>query len=218
MIQEEIIISNTVSFVQKKLQGDSSGHDWWHIQRVWKMALYLAEKEGADTFLVQISALLHDISDWKLNKNNTHDDSEIIGNWLLNQQLNRDIIEKVCDIIADISFKGAGVETPMKTIEGKVVQDADRLDAMGALGIARAFAYGGWKGREMHNPDIEPVMHNSFDDYKKKQSTTINHFYEKLLLLQDRMNTTTARKIAQKRHLYMQDFLIQFRSEWNGEK
>jgi len=215
MNREQILVKTTV-FVKDRLQGDASGHDWWHIYRVWKMSLRLAEEENADLFVVQLAAMLHDIADWKFTDGDEQKGIEICRNWLFSLEVDEVNIGHVCDIIGDISFKGAGVETPMKTIEGKVVQDADRLDAIGAIGIARAFAYGGSRGREMHHPEIKPKMHQSFDDYKKNQGTTTNHFHEKLLLLKDRMNTETAKKIALKRHQVMNVFLHQLMQEWEG--
>jgi len=214
MEQEEVVVKITEVFVKKKLQNDASGHDWWHIYRVWKMALYLSEKENANNFEVQLAALLHDLDDWKLVDHENHSGVSIAKDWLIKQQVEEKLISKICKIIKDLSFKGAGVSTRMSSIEGKVVQDADRLDAIGAIGIARAFAYGGYKNREMYNPEIKPVLHQSFDDYKKNQSTTINHFHEKLLLLKDLMNTETAKKIALKRHKFLENFLKQFEAEW----
>jgi uncharacterized protein len=218
MHQEDIIIANTVAFVKKKLHGESSGHDWWHIYRVWKMSMYLEMKENANKYVVQLAALLHDIADWKLNNGDTLLGMKSVHDWLESQQVDSKTIRHVSLIIENISFKGAGVPNRMRTIEGKIVQDADRLDAMGALGIARAFAYGGFKGREMYNPDINPVKHNSFEEYKKNQSTTINHFYEKLFLLKDQMHTETAKTLAAERHLFMECFLGQFMSEWHDER
>ena len=214
MEQEEVVVKITEVFVKKKLQNDASGHDWWHIYRVWKMALYLSEKENANNFEVQLAALLHDLDDWKLVDHENHSGVSIAKDWLIKQQVEEKLISKICKIIKDLSFKGAGVSTRMSSIEGKVVQDADRLDAIGAIGIARAFTYGEYKNREMYNPEIKPVLHQSFDDYKKNQSTTINHFHEKLLLLKDLMNTETAKKIALKRHKFLENFLKQFEAEW----
>jgi uncharacterized protein len=216
MINEEII-DNAISFVKEKLDGESSGHDWWHIFRVWKMAIYLAEKEGAEQFEIQLAALLHDIADWKLSTNNSNFGIDVVKDWLKLQKVEGKIVNNICEIIEALSFKGAGVPTPMRTLEGKVMQDADRLDALGAVGIARAFAYGGSRGREMHNPEIKPVIHTSFEEYKKKQSTTINHFYEKLLLLKNLMNTETAKQIALQRHQFLEQFLVQFNNEWEGK-
>lgn len=210
------IIEKTEEYVRKKLQGEGTGHDWWHIHRVRNTALQLAKIEDADLFIVELAALLHDIADHKF-----HDGDEEIGpatarNWLENIGVEESIINRVCIIIRDVSFKGAEVETKMDTIEGKVVQDADRLDALGAIGIARAFAYGGHKGRELYNPEIKPESHTTFEAYKKSTGPTLNHFYEKLFLLKDRMNTQAGRKEAEKRHQFMKDFVDQFFSEWDG--
>jgi uncharacterized protein len=217
MKDKEEIIANTVEFVKKRMKDDATGHDWWHVHRVWKMAIYLAEKENANMFEVQLAALLHDIEDWKLIEKENKNGS-VVNEWLISQQLSEKEISNITEIIENVSFKGAGVSSHTNTIEGQVVQDADRLDAIGAIGIARAFTYAGSKNREMHNPDILPVMHQSFDDYKRNQSTTINHFYEKLLLLKDRMNTETAKEIAKERHHFLEGFLKQFIDEWNVEK
>ena len=213
-MNKESIITQTIAFVKQQLNGDSTGHDWWHVQRVWKMAIKLAGQEGGDLFVIQMAALLHDIADWKFHNGDEGKGETVTRQWLQSIGLSLDITQRVCQIISEVSFKGAGVETPMKTLEGKIVQDADRLDALGAIGIARAFAYGGYKGREMYNAEIEPLMHQSFEQYKTNQSTTINHFHEKLFLLKDRMNTLTARKIAEERHLYMEVFLERFKNEW----
>lgn len=218
MKEEDLVISNTVMYVNKKLQGESSGHDWWHIYRVWKMALYIAVREGADRYVVQLSALLHDLADWKLNNGNTEKGINEIKDWLILQKVNEKVVKHVCLIINNISFKGANVYSSIRTLEGKVVQDADRLDAIGAIGIARAFTYGGYKGREMHNPDKKPILHDSFEMYQQNQATTINHFHEKLLLLKEKMNTETAKKLAYERHHFMENFLEQFNCEWHGEK
>ena len=210
------IIDKTCQFVEAKLAGDGSGHDWWHIYRVWSLAKNIAVQEGANLMVVELSALLHDIADWKF-----HDGDDSIGPKMAEQFLQenlveREVIDPVIEIIANISYKGAGVPTPMKTLEGKVVQDADRLDAIGAMGIARTFAYGGHKNRLIYHPDEQPVMHQSFEDYKKNKGHTINHFHEKLLLLKDRMNTASAIRLAEGRHQYMQGYLDQFYKEWDG--
>jgi uncharacterized protein len=210
------ILSKTESFVRQQLEGEGSGHDWWHVHRVRNTALKLGTDETADLFIVELAALLHDIADHKF-----HDGNEDIGpataqNWLEKLEVPSPIINHVCEIIRDISFKGAEVDTPMITIEGKVVQDADRLDALGAIGIARAFAYGGYKERELYNPDVKPDSHQSFEEYKKSSGPTINHFYEKLFLLKDRMNTESGKRLAEERHKYMEDFVARFLSEWEG--
>lgn len=209
-----LIIKSTVAYV-KKTTSDSS-HDWWHVYRVWKTAIKIAKKERADLFVVQLAALLHDIADWKFHGGNEEVGPQMAREWLKKLGVNENTIDHVCQIIKDMPFKGAGVATPMRTLEGMVVQDADRLDALGAIGIARTFAYGGHKGREIYNPEIKPKTHKSFEQYKSSKGSTINHFYEKLLLLKDRMNTRTAKKIAEKRHKFMEQFLGEFFGEWNS--
>jgi len=216
MSQQEII-QKTIDFVKEKLDGEGTGHDWWHIHRVYKNALFIAQKEGGDSFIVELAALLHDIADWKFQIDNEDKGAKIASQWLVSMNVNQIEIDKVCRIINEISFKGAGVSTPMSTIEGQIVQDADRLDAIGAIGIARAFAYGGYKNRELYNPDVKPQMHQSFEEYKKSKSHTINHFYEKLLLLKDLFNTETAKQMANDRHQFMESYLAQFYKEWNVE-
>lgn len=204
--------------VRSRLEGEGSGHDWWHILRVWNMAKHLCEVERADFFVVELAALLHDIADWKF-----HDGDDTVGPRVAREILTEHgieptIIDHVVNIISTLSFKGAGVPTPMETLEGKVVQDADRLDAIGAIGIARTFAYGGNKNREMYNPEQEPTQHDSKEAYFHNNSHTINHFYEKLLLLKDRMNTEAAKSIAQGRHEFMEEYLERFYREWEGKE
>ena len=196
--------------------GEGSGHDWWHVYRVWKNAIHIGKQESVDIFVVELAALLHDVADWKFHDGNDEIGPQVAKEWLESLSVSEEIVSHVCQIIKDISFKGAGVVTAMKTTEGMVVQDADRLDALGAIGIARTFAYGGSKNREMYNPDINPEMHTSFEQYKNSQGTSINHFYEKLLLLKELMNTATAKQIAEKRHAVMEDYLNQFYREWEG--
>lgn len=210
------IIQQTAEYIRKEFSDDSSGHDWWHIYRVWKNAIAICEIEKADSFIVQLAALLHDLDDWKFNE--TGDETPLRARaWLDSLHVDSAIAESVCKIIMHISYKGAGVENKMDSLEGFIVQDADRLDAIGAIGIGRAFAYGGYKNRMMYDPDSPPQMHASFEEYKNSKSATINHFYEKLLLLKDRMNTTTAKRIAEERHQVMTKFLDQFMLEWEGE-
>lgn len=208
------IIALTAAHVRQKLAADSSGHDWWHIDRVVRNALQIARDEGADSQIVELAALLHDIADWKF-----HDGDETAGpqaarEWLSSHQVEPAVVDHVCDIITGVSFKGAAVQTSMPTLEGQCVQDADRLDAMGAIGIARAFAFGGHFGRLMYDPAVPPRQHNSFAEYKANAGPTINHFYEKLLLLKDRMQTNAGRRRAQERHQFMETFLKQFFTEW----
>ncbi len=197
------------------MQGESSGHDWWHIYRVWQTSLYIAAHEGVESDVVQLAALLHDIGDWKFHAGDESVGPRLAREWLQSLSIDEAVISHVCDIIANLSFKGASVEAAKLSHEGQVVQDADRLDAIGAIGIARAFAYGGAKGREMHNPDAAPVLHTSFEHYKTSTGTTINHFHEKLLLLKDRLNTPTARELAERRHAFMLEYLAQFNAEWD---
>ncbi len=212
------IISKTEDFAKSKLLGEATGHDWWHIFRVWNNAKLIMKSEtDADSFIVELGALLHDISDWKFSGGNDNAGVNIAADFLKGLDINENIINAVCEIISTISFKGAGVKTPMKTLEGKIVQDADRLDALGAIGIARTFAYGAYANQEIYNPEIKPQLHNSFEEYKNQKGTSVNHFYEKLLLLADRMNTESAKQIALNRQKYMENFLEKFYSEWNGQ-
>ena len=215
-MEKELIVIQTADFMKSELTGEGSGHDWWHVYRVWKNAVQIAKREDVDLFVVELAALLHDIADWKFNDGNEDIGPQLAREWLESLNVEENEISNVCQIIQDISFKGSGVVTNMKTQEGKIVQDADRLDAMGAIGIGRAFAYGGSKGREMYNPDLKPEKHNSLEQYKKSQSSSINHFYEKLLLLKELMNTDTAKKIAEKRHVVMLNYLDDFLQEWEG--
>lgn len=211
------MIDKIVDSVKELCQHDSSGHDWWHIQRVWNLAKAIGKKEDADMLLVELAALLHDVDDWKLNNDN-HENLPNARKILLEQSVSSDIVETVITIINQVSFKGAGVETKPTTTEAMVVQDADRLDAIGAIGVARTFAYGGYKNQPMHVPGLEPNLHSDFEAYKKTRTSTINHFYEKLLLLKDRLNTKTAKELAIKRHQFMEQFLEQFYAEWNVEE
>lgn len=216
-MNKESILTQTEQHVRETLSGEGSGHDWWHVYRVWKNAINIAQHERVDVFIVELAALLHDIADFKLYGGDETVGPKVARLWLESQATDETAIEHVCEIIKEISFKGANVESRMTTKEGMVVQDADRLDAIGAIGIGRAFTYGGYKNRPMYDPDINPRLHNSFEEYKSNKSPTINHFYEKLLLLQDLMNTETARKIALKRHIFMENFLEQFFLEWDGK-
>lgn len=211
------LIDRTADHVKAKLSGDGTGHDWWHVYRVWRMAKRIGEAEGADLLVVELAALLHDVADWKAHGGDSAVGPRMAREWLVSLDVDPTVIEQVCQIVADSSFKGAGVEQPKLSLEGKVVQDADRLDALGAIGIARAFAYGGAKGRLIYDPDVKAVEHHTAESYLKDGGTTINHFYEKLLLLKDRMNTPTGRAIAEKRHQFMEEFLRRFFDEWEGE-
>ncbi len=215
-MNQEHILKQTQDFVQQKLAEDTSGHDWWHIHRVHQLAKKIAATEGGDLFIIELAALLHDISDWKFNGGDEHLGGKIAHQWLKDLGADTETCEKIEGIINNLSFKGAKVSEKMRSIEGKIVQDADRLDAIGAIGIARTFTYGGYKNRPMYQPDVQPVLHDSFEAYKNKTSHTINHFYEKMLLLKERMNTATAKRLAEERHQFVEDFLAQFLKEWQG--
>ena len=210
------LIDRTAAHIQTVLSGDGTGHDWWHVYRVWKMAQRIGHAEQADPLIVELAALLHDIADWKLHDGNLSVGPARAKEWMDSLGLEPSIVDHVCQIIAGISFKGAAVEQPPLSLEGKVVQDADRLDAMGAIGIARAFAYGGAKGRSIYDPSVQPTEHRTAEAYLKSGGHTINHFYEKLLLLKDRMNTATGRVLAEDRHRFMEDYLRRFYEEWQG--
>jgi len=216
-MNKEQIITNTIDFVKETLADAEGGHDWFHIERVYKNALQIAKGEDVDTFIVSLGALLHDIADAKF-----YDGDESIGpkkarTFLQGENVDEEIIVHIENIIKYISFKsslenGATFTSP----ELKVIQDADRLDAIGAIGIARTFNYGGFKNRALYDPSIAPNLNMTKEEYKKSTAPTINHFYEKLLLLKDKMNTDTGRRIAAQRHAYMEGFLQQFYDEWNG--
>ncbi|UPT71978.1 MAG: HD domain-containing protein [Flavobacterium sp. JAD_PAG50586_2] len=212
------LIENTISFVKQKLENAEGGHDWFHIERVYKNSLLIAKEEDCDLTVVQLGALLHDIADSKF-----YDGDETVGPktariFLESQNVAESTIQHVINIIENISFKGGNFERKFNSIELEIVQDADRLDAIGAIGIARTFNYGGFKNRSLYNPEIAPNLKMSKEEYKNSNSPTLNHFYEKLLLLKDKMNTPTGKKIAEARHQYMEDFLSQFFAEWNGAK
>lgn len=211
------MLKQTEEQVKHLLSNDTTGHDWWHIYRVRRNAVRIGMEEQANLFVVELAALLHDIADWKFHDGDENAGPREARRWLETLGVDHEVIEQICTAIDEVSFKGAGVDTTPSTLEGKIVQDADRLDALGAVGIARAFAYGGHKGREIHNPDILPIQHNSFQEYKTAHGTTINHFYEKLLLLKDRMNTPAGRRMALARHEYLVKFLEQFNLEWEGK-
>lgn len=212
------IINNTILFVKNQLTHAEGGHDWFHIERVYKNALLIAEEEECDLTVVKLAALLHDIADSKF-----HGGDETVGpktarTFLESQNVSEDIILHVIAIIENISFKGGNFEKKFNSKELEIVQDADRLDALGAIGIARTFNYGGFKNRPLYNPNIQPNLNMSKEEYKNSESPTLNHFYEKLLLLKDKMNTESGKKIAQKRHDFMVTFLSQFYAEWDGQE
>jgi uncharacterized protein len=214
-VTQNDIIQKTAEYIKQEFSDDSSGHDWWHIYRVWKNAITICKHEQTDLFIVQLAALLHDLDDWKFNESEDETPHRAKA-WMESCGIDPQSIEAVCEIIMHISYKGAQVENKMKSLEGFIVQDSDRLDAIGAIGIGRAFAYGGYKNRPLYDPETSNQMHASFEQYKNSKSATINHFYEKLLLLKDMMNTPTAKKIAEQRHEIMLRFLDQFMNEWEG--
>ncbi|MBA0882198.1 HD domain-containing protein [Flavobacterium undicola] len=212
------IISKTITFVKEQLNNAEGGHDWFHIERVYKNALLIAKEEVCNLQIVQLSALLHDIADSKFHDGDESVGPKIARTFLESQNVSEDIIHAVINIIENISFKGGNLEKKFSSIELDIVQDADRLDAIGAIGIARTFNYGGFKNRTLYDPKIAPNTKMTVDEYKNSQAPTINHFYEKLLLLKDKMNTQTGKQIAQQRHRYMEGFLSQFYAEWEGKK
>jgi len=211
------VLARTEAHVRREMSGEGTGHDWWHVHRVRRTALRLGREEGADAYVVELAALLHDVADHKFHGGDETAGPRAARDWLQPLGVDAATIAHVASIIAHLSFKGAGVSTPMETPEGRVVQDADRLDALGAVGVARAFAYGGSRGRPLHDPAVAPEEHASFAAYKAGTGPTINHFHEKLLLLRERMNTASARRIARGRHRFMERFLARFHAEWEGE-
>ena len=210
----QTLVDRVAAHIKARFLAESSGHDWHHINRVWQLTRRIAAQEGADCQIAELGALVHDIADWKF-----HGGDDAVGpreaeRLLVSEGAPRSVIEPVVEIVATISFKGAGVKNAMRSLEGKCVQDADRLDALGAIGIARCFAYGGHAGRLIHDPGVAPVMHVTAEAYKAARGTSLNHFHEKLLLLKDRMNTPAGRALAEERHRFMEDFVRQFLREW----
>ena len=218
-MNKELIIDKTIAFVKETLKGAEGGHDWFHTHRVFLNAKLIAKGEEIDDFIISLGSLLHDIADAKFHNGDETVGPKIAAKFLLGQNVDSAIIEHVIKIIENISFKNSlsadGSNFSSKELD--VIQDADRLDAIGAIGIARCFNYGGFKNREIYNPDIQPNLNLSKEAYKNSSSPTINHFYEKLLLLKDKMNTKTGRQIAAKRHTYMEKYLEQFHAEWDGK-
>jgi uncharacterized protein len=213
------ILAKTAAHLEQEFKGEASGHDWWHMYRVWQLSKHIAASEPqADLFITELGALMHDIADFKF-----HDGDETVGprvarEWLESLGADSAVVDHVADIVRTVSFKGANVPSQMNSIEGWIVHDADKLDAMGAMGIARTFAYGGTKGRSMYDPEQLPQEYADIEAYKNNNSSSINHFHEKLLLLKDRMHTETGKKMAQARHDYMLAFLDEFHAEWDGER
>ena len=216
-MNQETVIQKTVNFVKEVLAGAEGSHDWWHIYRVWKLSKHIAKDENVDLFVVELGALLHDIADSKF-----HEGDEEIGprkarEFLSSLNIEERVIVHIENITTNISFKGGKHIQKFKSSELDVIQDADRLDAMGAIGIARTFNYGGHKNRELYNPEIKPNLNMTKEEYKNSNNPTLNHFYEKLLLLKDRMNTKTGKNMAEHRHKFMKQFLGEFYKEWDGQ-
>ena len=209
------LINKTIELVKQKLEGTESGHDWFHIERVWKLSLHIQQKEGGDKLVIELASLLHDIADPKFHNGDETIATKIVTQFLTEQKVDPEIIYKVIFIIENMSFKNRNDAPKDLPLELRIVQDADRLDAIGAIGIARTFNFGGYKNNLMYHPDIEPKVNQTKQEYKKSNGTTINHFYEKLLLLKDLLNTKTAKEIAEHRHQFMLQFLDEFYKEWN---
>lgn len=210
------LVQKTTEFAKTTLQGAEAGHDWAHTERVLRNARLILEAESADGDVVALAAILHDIADAKFHNGNEELGPKLAGEFLKQQGLDDKRTEHVCNIIRHMSFKGGNENSAWTSLEMEIVQDADRLDAIGAIGIARAFQYGGFKNRSLYNPEIAPNLTMSKAAYRKSDAPTLNHFYEKLFLLKDRMNTSTGKKMALDRHLFMEEFVNQFLAEWEG--
>jgi uncharacterized protein len=215
-METDKILENTIHFVKDQLKGAEGGHDWFHIERVYNNALLISKKETGNIFVVSLAALLHDIADSKFHNGDESIGPKIAKEFLQTQNIKLEIIEHVVNIIKNTSFKGGNFTKDFESKELDIVQDADRLDAIGAIGIARCFNYGGFKEREIYNPKIKPNLKMTKEEYKNANAPSINHFYEKLLLLKNRMNTNTGKALAEKRHAFMLHYLDQFYREWNG--
>ncbi|MCH2195710.1 HD domain-containing protein [Kordia sp.] len=216
-LSKKEVIHKTINFVQKTLANAEGGHDWFHIERVYKNALLIAKEETVDEFIVSLGALLHDIADAKFHNGDETVGPKVARAFLESIAVAETDIVHVEQIISNISFKGGNFNQQFRSPELDVIQDADRLDAIGAIGVARCFNYGGFKNRKIYDPAIKPNLNMTKAEYKKSTTPTINHFYEKLLLLKDKMNTETGKKIAEQRHIFMEQFLAQFYAEWNGQ-
>jgi len=217
-MNQEKVINNTIAFVKEELKDAEGGHDWFHIERVFRNTLLISREEKVDVFVVSLAALLHDIADAKFHKGDESIGPKKASEFLHTQKVDNGVIAHVVNIITHMSFKNelSSEKSPINSKEFQVVQDADRLDAIGAIGIARCFNYGGFKNRPLYDPEIRPNLTMTKEEYKKSEAPTINHFYEKLLLLKDNMNTEAAKKIAKERHQFMETYLNQFYKEWNG--
>ena len=211
------IIKRTADFVKENFSKERTGHDWKHAERVWKTAKYLAQREGADFFICEMASLLHDVADWKLNGGDEKAGLKKVENWLVSNHVEKNNIEKILYVIDNMSYSREATGTKLESLEGFVVQDADRLDTLGAIGIARTFIYGAKHDRALYDPEVKPRTFDDFEEYKKYVTTSINHFYEKILLLKDLMKTKEGRRIAEQRHVFVEKFLEQFLKEWECE-
>ncbi|WP_062057030.1 HD domain-containing protein [Aquimarina longa] len=216
-MSDDLMISKTIDFVKEELKGAEGGHDWFHIHRVFKNAQLISKEEKVDLFVVSLGALLHDIADSKFYNGDETVGPKIARDFLESLQVKETVINHVIKIIENISFKGGNIDQKFKSPELDVIQDADRLDAIGAIGVARCFNYGGFKNRALYDPEIRPNLTMTKEEYKSSTAPTLNHFYEKLLLLKDRMNTETGKRLAAQRHKFMEQFLEQFYKEWEGK-
>ncbi len=216
-MKQQTVIQKTVDYVKETLKEAEGGHDWWHIYRVWELSKEIAKLEEVDMLIVELGALLHDIADSKFHGGDEEIGARKARVFLASLDLPEEIIIHIENIVSNISFKGGKEKQRFKSVELDVIQDADRLDAMGAIGIARTFNYGGYKGKELYNPEIKPNLNMTKQQYKSSTAPTLNHFYEKLLLLKDRMNTETGRQMAKHRHEFMERFLEEFYKEWSGK-
>jgi len=213
---QQALVNQTIEYVKHELAKAEGGHDWWHIWRVWKLSVKIAQSEEADMLVVELGALLHDIADSKFHHGDETLGPQKASSFLESRGLDESVIDHVVKIVENISFSASKEKQSFRSKELDIIQDADRLDAMGAIGVARAFNFGGFKNREMYNPEIKPKLNMTKEEYKRNNAPTINHFYEKLLLLKDRMNTDTGKKMAIQRHEYMEKFLARFYQEWEG--
>jgi len=212
----ESVIQTIEERIKKQFMNEGTGHDWYHIDRVRKMAMYIQKREGGNPFVIELAALLHDVSDHKFNGGDFEKGGIVAREWLTKLKVDEEIIQTVTEIVNNISFKGSGEKDVLETLEGKIVQDADRLDAIGAIGIARTFAYGGKVDQPIYDPTVPPKKNQNKESYVSERSHTINHFYEKLLLIENRMNTATGKLLAKERTDYMKGFLFQFYKEWDA--
>lgn len=209
------LVEKVINEIKQQFEGEATGHDWHHIMRVYNLSKFIQSKEGGDIETIELAALLHDISDHKFNGGKLNEGGIVATEILQRHGASTELIEKVKYIVDNISYKGANVKAEMNSLEGQIVQDADRLDAIGAIGIARTFAYGGSRNQPIYEPDGEIELHDTFEAYANAKTNSINHFYEKLLLLKDRLNTPTGKELGEKRHQIMEDFLKDFHHEWN---